>query len=304
MACPTGHPGESGKKGALNQSEAHTAEQAQAMWASSVISPPESSTVAAAHATDNTPVVEPPDPLPVRLATAPASENPDPLPATVSTRSTLPCPVGSPWPVWCVALAVRLVTAVKLSLRSTPRVLETVFGFLLGRTTGAAVMAWTTVRCWLMRLGLYALPRPLKQADDWAYLIDHTVQIGEVKCFAVVGVQLSQLPYPHRCLQREDLELIALVPMVHSTAVTVEQALEEAVLRTGVPRLIVSDQGGDVRCLLRRRSRRSWPTPGGCQDQRAQGRAMLGAAVEGQSRQRRCHVHAPRCLRDRDRRGR
>ena len=130
---------------------------------------------------------------------------------------------------------------------STPRVLETVFGFLLGRTTETAVMAWTTVRCWLMRLGLYALLRPLKQADDWAYLIDHTVQIGKVKCFAVVGVQLSQLPYPHRCLQREDLELIALVPMVHSTAVTVEQALEEAALRTGVPRLIVSDQGGDVR---------------------------------------------------------
>ncbi len=163
------------------------------MWASSVISPPESSTVAAAaHATDNTPVVEPPYPLPIRPATAPASENPDPLPATVSTRSTLPCPVGSHWPVWCVALAVRLVTAVKLSLRSTPRVLETVFGFLLGRTTKAAVMVWTTVRCWLMRLGLYALLRPLKEADDWAYLIDHTVQIGEVKCFAVVGVQAAQ----------------------------------------------------------------------------------------------------------------
>ena len=38
-----------------------------------------------------------------------------------------------------------------------------------------------------------------------------------------------------------------MVPMVHSTAVTVEQALEEAALRTGIPRLIVSDQGGDVR---------------------------------------------------------
>jgi len=220
----------------------------QALLAGSVISPPKISTVASpVQATNNTPVVEPPYPLPVRPATAPASENPDQLPAMVSIRSTLPCPAGSHWPVWCVALAVRLVTAVKLSLRSTPRVLETVFGFLLGRTAEAPVMAWTTVRCWLMRLGLYALLRPLKQADDWAYLIDHTVQIGEVKCFAVVGVQLSQLPYPRRCLQREDLELIALVPMAHSTAVTVEQALEEAALRTGVPRLIASDQGGDVR---------------------------------------------------------
>ena len=113
-------------------------------------------------------------------------------------------------------------------------------------------MAWTTVRCWLMRLGLYALLRPLKQADDWAYLIDHTVQIGEVKCFAVVGVQLSQLPYPHRCLQREDLELIAPVPMVHSTAVTVEQALEEACAAHGNPSAHRFGPGG--RCAGRHRA--------------------------------------------------
>jgi hypothetical protein len=53
-------------------------------------------------------------------------------------------------------------------------------------------MAATTVRCWLMRLGLWALRRPLERADDWAYLIDHTVQIGTVKCFAVVVRQVRR----------------------------------------------------------------------------------------------------------------
>ena len=217
------------------------------MLASSVVSPLERSTGGGpAPAAHSTPVVEPPIPLPVLVAAAAASEQPDQLPATMPTRSLALSPVGGHWPVWCIALAVRLVTAFKLSLRSTPRVLAAVFGVLAGRTADAAVMTWTTVRCWLMRLGLYALLRPLNRADDWAYLIDHTVQIGSVKCFAVVGVRLSQLPYPKRCLQREDLDLIALVPMVHSTAVTVEQALEEAGLRTGIPRLIVSDEGGDV----------------------------------------------------------
>lgn len=151
------------------------------------------------------------------------------------------------WPVCCIALAMRLVTAAKLSLRSTPRVLAAVFGFLAGCTADAAVMTWTTVRCWLMRLGLYALRRPLEKADDWAILADHTVQVGAVKCFAAVGVRLSQLPYPERCLRQGDVRLLVLVPMVHSNAATVEKALEEAALRTGVPRLIVSDQGGDVR---------------------------------------------------------
>jgi hypothetical protein len=222
------------------------------MLRSLVVATLESSTDAPlAQTAECTPVVEPQFPLPVLIETTPVREEPEQLPATISTRSTAPYPVGGHWPVWCIALAVRLVTTVKLSLRSTPRVLAAVFGFLTGRSE-VTVMMWTTVRRWLMRLGLYALLRPLERANDWAYLIDHTVQIGSVKCFAVVGARLSQLPYPQNCLRQEDMRLIALVPMEHSTAATVEQALEVAALRTGVPRLIVSDQGGDVRAGIER----------------------------------------------------
>jgi hypothetical protein len=191
--------------------------------------------------------------LPVRRA---------PVPALLPVPSRSLCPTGGHWPVWCIALAMRLVTSVKLSLRATPRALAAVFQALLGGT--ARVMSWTTVRCWLMRLGLYALRRPLEHATDWAYLIDHTVQIGPMKCFAVVGVRLGQLPYPERCLRREDLQLVALVPMTHSTAATVEQALEDAAPRTGVPRLIVSDEGGDVRVGIERYSRRHAHTAATC----------------------------------------
>lgn len=156
-------------------------------------------------------------------------------------------PIGGRWPVWCITLALRLVIEIKLPLRSTPKVLEVVLDFFLGRTETTAMMAWTTVRRWLMRLGLYALSRPLQRVTDWCYLIDHTVQIGVMKCFAVVAVRLSRLPYPKRHLCREDLILVALKPMEHSTAKTVKDALEEAATRTGVPRLVVSDEGGDVR---------------------------------------------------------
>jgi hypothetical protein len=179
-------------------------------------------------------------------ATPVGSEPQEQLPAVVPPQFAAPAPVSGRWPIRCIALAVHLVTAVKLSLRAVPRVLTAVFGFLSGCAAGR-MMAWTTVRGWLMRLGWYALHRTLERAGDWAYLIDHTVQIGVVKCFAVVGIRLSRLPYPARCLQLEDLNLIALEPMSHSSAATVEKALEEAALRTGVPRLIVSDEGTDVR---------------------------------------------------------
>lgn len=167
-----------------------------------------------------------------------------PVAASPPVQSRPLYPTGGQWPTWCIALAIRLVTDVKLSLRATPRTLAAVFQAMRGGTTG--VMSATTVRCWVMRLGLYALQRPLERGTDWAYLIDHTIQMGTIKCFAVVGVRLDQLPYPQRCLRREDLQLIALVPMAQSSAATVEHALEDAALRTGVPRLIVSDQGGDV----------------------------------------------------------
>ena len=143
-----------------------------------------------------------------------------------------------------VALAVHLVATAKLTFRSVPRVLAAVFAALTGRTWETS-LSWTTVRSWLMRLGLYALWRPLPRADDWAYLIDHTIQIGTVKCFAVVGLRSSECP--PRCLQHGDLELIALVPMKHSTAATLKRVLEQAEQRTGPPRLIVSDQGRDLR---------------------------------------------------------
>jgi len=224
-------------------------ERIRGTWAGPVDMPPErSTTVDLARAIDHETVSQPQFLGEAVSPYAPATQRCEQVPVPVpAKRSTAVCPVGGHWPVWCVALAIQLVTRVKLSLRSTPKALEVVFGFLRGRTVTTTMMAWTTVRCWLMRLGLYALLRPLEQADDWAYLIDHTVQIGTVKCFAVVGVRLSQLPYPRRCLQREDLVLIALVPMQQSNAMTVKQALEEAELRTGVPRLIVSDEGGDVR---------------------------------------------------------
>jgi hypothetical protein len=245
-----------------------------------VASPESSSVLSPSPVAHSSPAIEPQFPLPVRLTTAPTSEPNDLLPAVRLSGSTEPCPVGGHWPVWCVALAVRLVSAVKLSIRSIPRVWAAVFGFLTGRIWDAT-MSWTTVRCWLMRLGLYALLRPLPRSDDWAFLIDHTVQIGTVKCFAAVGIRLSE--WPDRCLRHDDVCLIALVPMEHSTAATVERALEKAGQRTGPPRLIVSDQGGDVRGGIERYSKNHPRTVATC-DTAHKGANVLRRLLEADER--------------------
>jgi hypothetical protein len=105
---------------------------------------------------------------------------------------------------------------------------------------------WTTGRLWLLRLGHAMLTRAKTRAEDWAWLIDHSVQIGKEKCLVIVGLRLGDLPPPGQSLAHADLELIALVPRCSWTQEAVDEQLELATQQTGVPRVIVNDHGSDV----------------------------------------------------------
>jgi hypothetical protein len=109
------------------------------------------------------------------------------------------------------------------------------------------VPSFSAIRSWLRRVGHYALIRPLDRRTPWLWLVDHTIQIGTQKILVILGCPIDQVPFGQRALQVSDLQLVALVPMEKSTAVLVEAQLEQAVQRTGRPRLIVSDQGSDLR---------------------------------------------------------
>jgi uncharacterized coiled-coil protein SlyX len=130
-----------------------------------------------------------------------------------------------------------------VSLRGVPRVLA-----LIAEAFGLPIEIphWTTGRLWLMRLGHAMLTMPLEKADDWVWLADHSVQIGDEKVLAVVGIRLCDLPKPGECLDHHHLHLIALVPSESWTRPDVDDALEEATKRTGVPRAIVTDHGSDL----------------------------------------------------------
>lgn len=105
---------------------------------------------------------------------------------------------------------------------------------------------WTTGRLWLLRFGLAQLSVAKVPADDWVWLIDHSVQIGKQKVLAIVGIRLLDLPMPERSLRPDDLVLIDLVPMETSTREDVAARLEDAAARNPVPRVIVDDHGADL----------------------------------------------------------
>ena len=126
------------------------------------------------------------------------------------TPSEQQVPRGQQYAVGMVQWFVVFVLQSGASLRCAAHVLGQ-----LGHATDSEEIAphWTTGRLWLLRLGLAALLRPKVSADDWAWMIDHSIQIGQCKCLVILGIRLSEFP-AGRPLCHQDMEPIALIPMI------------------------------------------------------------------------------------------
>lgn len=149
-----------------------------------------------------------------------------------------------------VDLFLKLVLVAGVSLRGAARVMEVVSASL---GLGLTIPCWTTGRLWLLRLGLSVRRTLLQRGADWAWLIDHSVQIGKSKCLVIVGIRLIHLPERGQSLRHEDLHLVELRPGESWTCAEVDEALERASIETGVvPRVIVDDHGGDLRGGVKR----------------------------------------------------
>jgi hypothetical protein len=110
--------------------------------------------------------------------------------------------------------------------------------------------SYSSARLWLLRIGHYKLTRPKTHADDWVWIVDHTIQIGVSKCFVILGVRLSAL-HGDYTLTHADVEPVAIVPMAVSNGAAVAKHLAKTVEITGKPRAIVSDGGSDLRSGIR-----------------------------------------------------
>lgn len=142
-----------------------------------------------------------------------------------------------------VAGSLAMVLCARANLRGVAEALALSWSWWAG---GGAVGSYYSVRLWLMRVGLYQLNCPQQQADDWMWIVDHTMQSGERKCLIIVGIRQSAWDAKDRVLGHEDVTLIDLVPVTQSTGEVVYQQLEAATAKTGVPRAIVSDDGRDL----------------------------------------------------------
>lgn len=104
----------------------------------------------------------------------------------------------------------------------------------------------STGRMWLMKLGYYELMRENEIADDWIWIMDHTIQIGNQKGLVILGIRAKNLP-KNRALKYEDTSLIDLIPVTKSNGEIVYEQMESNIKKIGVPMLVVADNGGDIK---------------------------------------------------------
>jgi len=146
-------------------------------------------------------------------------------------------------------LFIMLVLKACASLRGAERTLSLMSTFF---KTEHATPSWYSGRFWLLKLGYYKLTRQKEKADDWIWIVDHTVQWGKEKCLLILGIRHSNLPESETNLFHEDVEPLALFPVSQSNGDVVYQQLKKTISKTGVPKQIISDHGTDVKSGIER----------------------------------------------------
>lgn len=183
---------------------------------------------------------------------------------------------GQQYPLGVVQRFVAMVIDQGASFRCAAAALDL---FLPPTGPEEASPAWSTGRLWLLRIGLAALVGPKIIADDWVWMVDHSIQIGPCKCLVILGLRLSEFTIAGP-LRHQDMELIDLVPMDSATKHTVAGCLEDAVAKTGAPRAILSDHAADLHGAIEI-FRRQHPETSELYDIKHKAACVLKALLEG-----------------------
>ena len=131
-----------------------------------------------------------------------------------------------------------------IGLRPTVTCLQIVFEWL--GVTGR-LPHWTTLRTWLMRVGVAAIEAPVEQADDWIWMADHSNQIGTEKVLVVIGVRASKMPAPGVALTHRDIRVLSVQPGVNWKGEDMARSYERLADRIGVPLAVVVDGAVELR---------------------------------------------------------
>lgn len=110
---------------------------------------------------------------------------------------------------------------------------------------------YSTIRQWLGRIGLYELNRDKEKRQDWIYIVDSTMELGEEKALIIYGISeqdwQSQLLKEGRALKHTDGEILGIEVTKSAPGEWIREILEKLTLKLGIPRQIVADNGSNLK---------------------------------------------------------
>jgi len=157
----------------------------------------------------------------------------------------LSAPPGHRHSVLVIRLCLVWYLDAHVSLRGVGQILLSLLT-LLGGLLPLSLPYHQTVRSWLLRCGLFLLRRLVPRRDDWVWILDHTIRIGQQKCLLILGASLEGLQGCQDALEQHQVVVLDLWVADHCTGIDVEARLESLAGRVGPPRQIVSDHGSDL----------------------------------------------------------
>lgn len=139
-----------------------------------------------------------------------------------------------------IALCCRL--ALLIGFRAVPKVLH-----CISETWDIEmdIPSRDAVRNWNSRNGV-AILQEAEKADDWIWMVDHSVQLGKMFVLVVLGIRRSDVPQG-RPLRRQDMQTLAVLPTTSRTADEVSQQLQKVAGEFGVPIAVLCDGASELR---------------------------------------------------------
>lgn len=104
------------------------------------------------------------------------------------------------------------------------------------------------VRNWTCRSGVALLDHPA--AQDWIWMIDHSVQLGRMNVLLVLGIHQSDLP-TDRVLRRCDMSVLAVLPSTSRKKEQVAEQLKGVAEKFGQPIAVLSDGATELHWAIK-----------------------------------------------------
>jgi hypothetical protein len=162
--------------------------------------------------------------------------------ASIIEDSALYIPIGHIYPIYIIQIAMQLYTYSLSSLRGCEKTFE-----IFSQLFKIPVPSFDSIRMWIYRLGLYELQRTHEVRSDWIFILDHTIELGKVKCLVILGVPVARLEDIGYSLKHEDVEVLDIEIMERSTGDMIYHKLGSLSEQVGTPVQIISDHGSDLK---------------------------------------------------------